>query len=58
MTDSNWNPITLYCPHCASKLHMHMRKDDTAKTQCQRCGRDIILHREGRRHNQIDTYNT
>lgn len=57
-TNISWRPIPIHCPSCGTLVHGHWRCDNSAKLRCSACKTDIVVHRRGRRHNQIDTYTT
>lgn len=53
---NEWQPLSWYCPNCASRLNAYRNAEGMAKAECRKCHSVSVRVAKGRRHNRIDIY--
>lgn len=56
MTDEQWMPVSLFCPHCGTVNMGYRNADERIRYECKHCGTVFVRSKLGRRHEAIDIY--
>lgn len=56
MTDEQWMPVSLFCPHCGTVNTGYRNTEEKIRYECKHCGTVFVRSKRGRRHEAIDIY--